>query len=86
LYRCESKRVAEKGVCKAMKTQGIKIDEECGGTHSVRVRNSFGISIRRVFWWKSVDLLDSKGVGIFGEDRSVLGEVIRSANMANGII
>ena len=60
-----------------MKTQGIKIDEGCGSTHSVRVRNSFGIHRSRVFWCKSVDLLDSKGVGFFGDDKefgTVCGE------------
>ena len=59
-----------------MKTQGIKIDEGCGGTHSVRVVNSFGMSIRRVFCWKSVDLSDSKQVGFFGDDQE-LGTVCR---------
>ena len=52
-----------------MKTQGIKIDEGRRGTDAAPVIDSFGISIRRVFWWKSVDLLDSKGVGILGDDR-----------------
>jgi hypothetical protein len=70
LYRCERKGVAGKGFCKAMKTQGIKIDEERGDAHAVLViDDSFGVPIPRVFCRKSVDLFDSKGVDAFGAEK-----------------
>jgi hypothetical protein len=50
-----------------MKTQGIKIDE--GAVVPTRFASEIRLGAQsRVFWWKSVDLLDSKGVGSFGED------------------
>jgi len=50
-----------------MKTRGIKIDEGRGYTSAVRVIESFGVRIPRVFWCESVDLPDSKGVDVFGD-------------------
>ena len=64
------------GICKAMKTQGIKIDEGREHTRAVRVMDSFGVPIPRVFWCKSVDLADSKGVDVFGDDKE-FGRVCR---------
>jgi len=52
-----------------MKTRGIKIDEGRGYTCAVRAIESFGVPIPRVFCRKSVDLLDSKGVDVFGGDK-----------------
>ena len=52
-----------------MKTQGIKIDEGRGDAHAVRIVESFGVPIPWVFCRKSVDLLDSKGVDVFGDDK-----------------
>ena len=53
-----------------MKTQGIKIDEGRGDAHAVRVIDSFGVPIPRVFWCKSVNLLDSKGVDVLATTKS----------------
>jgi hypothetical protein len=52
-----------------MKTQGIKIDEGRGDTHAVRVMDSFGVPIPRVFCRESVDLSDYKGVNVFSDDK-----------------
>jgi len=82
-----------------MKTQGIKIEEGREGTRAVRVVDSFGIPNTGCFGarvriclilreltflatTKSPEECVGKGVSSV---RSILGEVVRSANITNSI-
>ena len=56
LYRCENKRVAEKGFCKAMKTKGgaQRVSLRCRGVepaHSLEKRVAPGLTVRAA--WQS---------------------------------
>jgi hypothetical protein len=63
LHGCEKKGVAEKGICKSMKTKGR--GKNVGSATEAQRHEVGGHPPPRVFCTKSVDLLDSKGVDSF---------------------
>jgi hypothetical protein len=79
LYRCEFKELAGKGICKAMKTKGGSRRAALTKLQLSRERrvckllipqvSDFGLYPPRVFWQKSVDLLDCKGLDVFRDDK-----------------